>query len=316
MIHFGGRLFALHLRDRIERGGFLTAGRAQRDGLQIIQRYDLVVFILHGQHVVVAGFGVYPVARRDHLVGGEGGDDVADHFLLSQAQFAGARAIDRELQRGVVEILRNEDVLHAGRQADLGRQFLRQSVAGGQTRSADLHVDGRGQTEVEHRIGETARLKIRTQLRKLPPDAAAHAVHVLIAAHLVMFGQADLDKGRVRRGVAGVNRRETGGDSDVGEDHVEVPRRNHFADEIFDFVDLQLRHFQARAGGGLQGDDELAGIRSREEGDLQPRIEQKADCEAGSEGQQQQNRPPQAEIERAAVDFGEAIQPPFEPVGR
>ena len=61
------------------------------------------------------------------------------------------------------------------------------SVAGVQVRSAHLHVDGRRQTQVQHRVRQTAGLEVRAQLRHLRSISSAHAVHVLVAARAVTF---------------------------------------------------------------------------------------------------------------------------------
>ena len=95
------------------RVGSDCSAAAQRDRPEIGQGLDLALRILHGQHVVVAGLRIDPEAGRDHLIGGQRGDDVVDHFALVEAQLAGAHAVDIELQRRIVDVLRNEDVRHA-----------------------------------------------------------------------------------------------------------------------------------------------------------------------------------------------------------
>ncbi len=52
--------------------------------------------------------------------------------------------------------------------------------------AADLDVDGRGQAEVEHGIDQAADLEIGGEFRHLALHAAPHAVHVLVAADLVV----------------------------------------------------------------------------------------------------------------------------------
>ena len=44
-----------------------------------------------------------------------------DDFLLIQSEQAGALAVDIELQRGIVDILRNEDVADLRQSANLAR---------------------------------------------------------------------------------------------------------------------------------------------------------------------------------------------------
>ena len=111
VIDFGGRLDAVDAGDRVEtRADCGRPAAAQRNGAQVGDAAHLVLGVLHGEHVVVAVAGIDPVAGRDHLVRGERGDDVADDFALVEAELAGAGAVDIELERGIVEVLRDVDV--------------------------------------------------------------------------------------------------------------------------------------------------------------------------------------------------------------
>src|SRR5207249_4556226 len=93
---------------------------------------------------------------RDHLVGRYGGDQIAYHLLLAQAELAGAGSVDVDMQRRIVQILRDEDIVHPGYPADPGGQLRGRGVRKLQVRTAHLHVDGRGHTEIQHRIDESA----------------------------------------------------------------------------------------------------------------------------------------------------------------
>ena len=95
------------------RVGRFSPGAVQRNGPQIEQALNLLFGILHVQEVVVVVPRIDPDIRRDHLVRGERGDDVLDDFLFAQPELAGARAVDVELQRGIVEILRNVGIRNA-----------------------------------------------------------------------------------------------------------------------------------------------------------------------------------------------------------
>ena len=72
----------------------------ERDAAEIQHVADLVLGVLHGQHVVVAALRIDPVARRDHLVRGQRGDDVVDHLALIEPELAGALAVDVERSDG------------------------------------------------------------------------------------------------------------------------------------------------------------------------------------------------------------------------
>ena len=144
VIHFGGRFEARDVADHVEARRALQSGAVQRNGAQIEQALNLLLGILNVQEIVVVVLRIDPDIRRDHLIRSERGDDVLDDFLFAQSQFAGARAIDVELQRGIVEILRNVDIGDAVDLPDLTGKVERGLVAGLQIRAAHLHVDGRG----------------------------------------------------------------------------------------------------------------------------------------------------------------------------
>ena len=172
VIHFGGRLDARDARDGVEASGISHARAAYRNGAQVVEITDLGFRILHGQHVVVAGLGIDPETGRDHGVGSERGDDVADHFLLREAEFGGAGAVDVKLQSRVVDILRHVDVADAGNPANLAGQVGGERISGFEIRSGDLHVDGRRHAEAEHGVHQSAGLEVSRYLRHLLRDAA------------------------------------------------------------------------------------------------------------------------------------------------
>ena len=80
--------------------------------------------ILDGQEIIVAALAVDPIVRRDHGVRIERGDHVIDDFFLGQSQFGGMHAVDIQAQAGIVHILRNVDLAHAGQLPDAARQVL------------------------------------------------------------------------------------------------------------------------------------------------------------------------------------------------
>src|ERR1035441_8312203 len=93
-------------------------------------------------------------------------------------------------------------------------------------------------------------------------DFPLDATHVIIAAGLVIFPEADLHECGVHGGVAGIDGGEIGSGSDIGDDHAEVFRRDHPADQVLHFGDFVIRNREPGAAWGLQIDDELTGVRS------------------------------------------------------
>ncbi len=109
VIHFSGSIDRADVGNRIERSGLFHASAAQRNLFEVVERLNLRFGILHGEHVVVAGFRIDPVTWCDHSVGTERGDYVIHHFFWAEAQHAGAFAIDIELQAGIIHILRDQE---------------------------------------------------------------------------------------------------------------------------------------------------------------------------------------------------------------
>jgi hypothetical protein len=103
---------------------------------------------------------------------------------------------------------------------------------------------GRRQTHVQHGVHQAARLEVGGQLRQFVLDLLLDAAHVIVAAGLVIFLEADLHERGVHGGVAGVDGGEVGCGSDIGDDHAEVFRRDHLADQVLHFGDLAFRDRQ------------------------------------------------------------------------
>ncbi len=70
MVHLSGRFDGRNVRYRIQLGGLLIGGRPDGNLLQVVERVDLGLRVLHRQQVVIPAFWIHPVAGRDHLVGG------------------------------------------------------------------------------------------------------------------------------------------------------------------------------------------------------------------------------------------------------
>src|SRR5262249_60848044 len=105
--------------------------------------------ILHRQHVIIARFGIDPVAGRDHLVGVERGNYVVDHFAGGESEAGGHLAVDVNFEGGIVEVLRDEDVAYTFHTANLCCQLLGCLVGGLQIVAANLDVDWGGKAEVD-----------------------------------------------------------------------------------------------------------------------------------------------------------------------
>src|SRR5207342_1795721 len=110
--------------------------------------------------------------------GSEGSDDVVDDLFLGKAKQSGFFAVDIQFQRGVIDVLRNKDVTDGFEFANWLGDFCGDPKNFVEIVSADLNVDGGGQSEINHRIHEAARLKVGTELRQLLAELLPDTPHV------------------------------------------------------------------------------------------------------------------------------------------
>ena len=70
MIHFCGSIDFLYICDRLQGGVIGLVICSQRNLLEILHGHvgNLLIEVLHSEHVVIAGFRVDPVARRNHAI--------------------------------------------------------------------------------------------------------------------------------------------------------------------------------------------------------------------------------------------------------
>ncbi len=182
MIHLGWGLDVPQRAHRIELRRPLRQTSAQRNGRQVGEAANEVLRVLHGEQVIVAALGIHPIARSDYLVRCQRRDDVAHHLFLVQPKLAGPYAVDIELERRVVDVLRDEHVTHIGQAVCPARQLGGDAVGRLEAVAAHLDVQGSRQPQVQNRIDEAAGLEIGRQLRQLLGQPPPHALHVLKAA--------------------------------------------------------------------------------------------------------------------------------------
>src|SRR5208337_1149189 len=113
VVHFRGGFEVRHLDHLVEIRRLFRGRRTDGNTFQGEHTVDIAFRILDGEEVVVASTRVDPVARCDHLVGGQRGDDVVHDFLLVEAQFPCTYPVDLELKGRVIDVLWNVDIAHA-----------------------------------------------------------------------------------------------------------------------------------------------------------------------------------------------------------
>ena len=116
VVHLGGRVDRFREDHGAQRRVACLPLAAKRNVFELLHVHvlDLVGGVLHGEHVVVAGVGVDPVAGRDDAVRGERSDDVVDHILRREPDERRAFAINVQPQAGILQVLRNVDIADAG----------------------------------------------------------------------------------------------------------------------------------------------------------------------------------------------------------
>src|SRR6266481_578360 len=281
MIHLGGGRNGSQLDDGVEESRLYALHAPQRDLLEVDHALDLILGILHGQHVGIPVFRIDPIVGCDHAVGSESGDHVVYDFFLRKAEEAGLLSVHVQLQRGVINVLRNEDVAYGLQRAHRLGNFLRYAIDFVEVVPADLNVDGGGQSKINHRIHKAPGLKIGAELWQLLAQLLAHSPHIFIAADSMALFEADLDKRGVGSGVRSVNGGEIRRDADVRNDDLQFIFRHYRTNDLFDTVYVVLGQLHARSRGRFQIDDELTGIGARE----------KRNAEKGIERESQQRNP-------------------------
>ena len=172
-------------------------------------------------------------------------------LLLTQTKFAGTYAIDIELESWLIQILRDEDIGHAGSAAKFASEVESELVAGRDVGAGDLYVNGGSEPHVQGRFHEAARTEVGRELRQFLLHCLLHARHVLVAAGAVAGLEGDLHVRGVHGRIAGVDGRKAGVHADVRNDHAEILLGHGAADEGLQLYDVVLGLFQASAGGLL-----------------------------------------------------------------
>ncbi len=167
MVNFGGSEDGGDIRNLVEIRGKFQVWRAQRHGFQVFQRFHAVLWILHGDEIIVAALRIYPIARGDHGIGGKSSDEVIDNLLGVETQFGSSPAVYIYLEGGVVHILRDVNIGDAWNGLEFPSQVLRDLIGLFEIHAAHLHVNRRGLALVQHGIDQSARLKIGTHLGKI-----------------------------------------------------------------------------------------------------------------------------------------------------
>ena len=249
----------------MERRCIQAIRRPKRDLLEVGHRLDLRLRVLDRQHVAVARLWIDPETRRDHAVRRESSDHVVDDVSRRNPQKASLYAVDIQFQSWIVEVLRNENIVDRTELLQLGGRRLRNVVGLLQVVASDLNIDRSRLSLVDHRIHQTAGLKICGHIGKVCGEFLPDLLHVGVAPDLVILFQADLDERGVHSRVGGIDRGKVGRNADVRDDHVEIFWRDHTPDVLFHLGDVVVCYLDSSSGRDLHVHHELAWVGAGEE---------------------------------------------------
>ena len=135
---------------------------------------------LHDDGIVHAVLRIDPVIRRELHVAAQRDQQAVGDVLLGEAKLIGARAVHVEAQLGCVDDLVQVDVHRAGNVRQARGDLAGQRVVGGRVgeRADHLHVDGRGQSEIEDLAHDIGRLEEEGEVGKLAVQAQAQIADV------------------------------------------------------------------------------------------------------------------------------------------
>ena len=313
MVNFGRRNAVADSAQRIEPRRLRGICTAHRNGRQVGEILHETFGILDGEEIVVATSRVHPIAWRNHLIGSQRGDDIANDFFFVQAKLGGAQPVNVQLERRIIDVLRYEHVADAGQRPGFSGDVRRDFMGALQVVAGDLNVQRRGHSQIQNGVHKSAGLEIGGDLRQIFLQPRPHQIHVLKAAQTMSGIESDLDKRRVRAGIGRVDRGKPGRDTNVRNDDLQVLLRHNFADNLFHLLHQLVGEFDARAGRGFEIDDKLAGIGSWEIGFADERIKPKAQNKDARDAEHRRQRTQQRDIQHAFIAIQHAVEFLVEP---
>ena len=181
---------------------------------------------------------------------------------------------------GLIERLMDAQIGGAGNGFELFQKVVRELAGGFHILPADLHVDGRGQAEVQDLADDVGGNEIKRDAGKFARQPFANLAHVFLGRPMVFLernqniGVHGADgRGRAVGHVDGAVR-----EADVVDDAGEFPRRNDALMEVVHQVAEPGGFFDARGGLGAEVQIESAGIGGREKILAEPGNQQKDRC--------------------------------------
>ena len=148
---------------------------------------------LHGDEVADAGFPIEPLGGRHLAARSERDEQAVADIALGKPDLAGLIAIDVDVDFGPIDHLVNVDVGGAGDTRDLLADLPRDLVIAGRVAADHLHVDGRGQAEVQNLVGDVGGFEEERHVGKPLVQALAQLIGVSRGGPVFFRIQRDQD---------------------------------------------------------------------------------------------------------------------------
>ncbi len=229
-------------------------------------------------------------------------------------------AVDVDVELRIVAGLVDMQIDRAGHPVQFLQQIIREYAVGRHIESDDLHIDGRGQAEVQY-LGNHVSRQERERRRRIgcPEPGAQHAYEVrgglmaLVEIHeYIGIARTHRRRGAVRQIDAAV------GKSQIVDDVRNLILRDHFADRCLDRVAERGGFLDAGAGARAQMQLDLAAVDGREKilAESRQRSERKGQQGGGGHRAQEDGRETRTAVQggsqQRAIPFAHLLEAAFE----
>ena len=161
----------VHARDARQVGQNLRVTRARlvgadRHGVELLHGIHGVFRRADVDEILNADFRINPVGRLHLAAAAQAEQNGIGHVLFRQAQFRRLGTVNGNAELRPVVRLLHAHVHRAGNLFDLLRESHGDGVVGGLVAADDLHVERRGQAEIQRLADDVRRQKIKQSCRE------------------------------------------------------------------------------------------------------------------------------------------------------
>ena len=241
----------------------------------------------------------------------QAGQQVLRHIPLAIADLLGARTVNIDCPLWLVEGLLDAEIGGAWDATDLLHQLLGQRAVLVHLQAGQLHIDLRGQAEVQNLAHHVGWQVVELGAGKLHGQLVAQRARVLRGGPMLVsqrdqdVGVSGAHRGRVRIGEIQARVR----DANIVDDGSQLGWGDFLADHVLDLVAQTRRIFNAGSGLRAHMKLELAAIHRREEVLPQPRVEHRQRDDPERNDREQKRSPIfQAEPQNSVVPVAQVLE--------